>query len=786
VRRTARFATAVSALALTGMTGLTPGFSPALAESLKSVNDNFVTFTPATVVDPILFGGEPGFNFDPTTADGNRSFVDWPVSSRQNIGVLFRSEDGGLTYTKRYADPTSPTEAGPLCTGRQVPTCGGGGGGDTDLNILENGTVYFSSQESLAEQLMGTSFDHGTTFPADHVDPVVSKCGPVDRQWIASWKGTKTVFLAYHIPAVGECINRSDDGGKTGSWSIPSGPQISFVTQSGALVADNTGGIHNRTLYVAYFGGAGPLSAGFTVATSTDGAKTFTKHLIPGANPDGNFTKIFLDRKGNIYATWVQDNQTMLAVSRADAGKNKTAPATEWSRPVQVSGNPVNISIFSDVVAGDPGRIAVSYYGTTAEAPSPDDVKPGKGGWYPYVAVSTNAMCQVGVGAKCKAPTFHQTRIAHRINQDDNICTAGTACAATGGNRNLLDYFDISLDKQGHLGFVWTDTNNATKMGTIKVARQASGPSLYAGKPNAKLPNRGNGYADPGGDAKYPIYGAAIKTAKSHPTLDLRGTTVRLKDSKTLEVTMTLGSTSGLDRGVPGGGTAVDGATPIQQAKYLTRWDYLGHTYYAGANVAAGTTGDAVPAWIAGEVNNDQGVLAAGGGTTYYGSSYKGQVPAKGKVSPGKLTIEVPVSSVGNPKAGAKFFTVGSYTMVGPRDELVVLNTVPITVDSTPTFDTALPKAGSKVTVGGPSSSKGLVTSPGSLTGKPGTGSTKPSVPSVPGARPPSATKPDAARPVATKPSSSSRATTSTALGLLMIGGAAIGYYVRRRRTGAA
>src|SRR4051812_48115391 len=60
-----------------------------------------VTFTPATVVDPILFGGEPGFTFDPTTS-GSRSFVDWPVSSRTQIGVLFRSEDGGLSYTKRY------------------------------------------------------------------------------------------------------------------------------------------------------------------------------------------------------------------------------------------------------------------------------------------------------------------------------------------------------------------------------------------------------------------------------------------------------------------------------------------------------------------------------------------------------------------------------------------------------------------------------------------------------------------------------------------------------------
>jgi hypothetical protein len=681
-----RIPAAISALALAALTAAT-ALPPAGATSAGTRNDSFVTFTPATVVDPILFGGEPGLNFDPTTSNGSRSFVDWPVSSRQNIGVVFRSTDGGLTYLKRYADPTSPTEAGPLCTGRQVPTCGGGGGGDTDINIAENGTIYFSSQESLADQLMGTSFDHGTTFPADHVDPVVSKCGPVDRQWITHWKGTKTVFLAYHIPAIGECINRSDDSGATGSWSVPAGPQIPFVTQSGAMVADNTGGIHDKTLYVAYLGGNGPLSSGFTVAVSTDGAKTFVKHQIPDANPDGNFTKVFLDRKGNVYATWVQGNKTMMAVSQAAAGANKTAPATGWSEPVQVSAGPVNISIFSDGVAGDPGRVAILYYGTTAKAATPDDVKPGQGGWYPYVAVSTDALA--------KHPTFHQTRIAHRINQDDNICTAGTACAATGGNRNLLDYFDLSLDKQGHLGFVWTDTNNATKMGFIKVARQASGPSLYAGQPNAKVSQRGNGYADPAGDAKYPIYGAALLKASNHPTLDLRGTTVRLKDAKTLEVTMALASASGLDKGVPGGGQSLDGATPIQQAKYLTRWDYLGHSYYAGANVAAGTTGDAKPAFFSGEVSTDEGVLAAGGGTTYYGNSYKPLKSATGKVVGGKLVIDVPVANVGGPKTGAKLFSVGSYTMLGPVDNAVVLNTIPITVDATAPFDVALPKPGS-------------------------------------------------------------------------------------------
>ncbi len=259
-----------------------------------------MTFTPATVVDPVLFGGEPGFTFDPTTT-GSRSFVDWPVSSRTMIGVLFRSEDGGLSYTKRYASATDLANAGTACFARQVPYCPAGGGGDTDIDINPtSGSVAMGEQESLANQAVGVSFDHGTTFPVDHVDPALDKTGSgVDRQWQASWAGTKTRFMAYHVPAVGEFVNRSDDDGALGSWSIPPVPQVQGVTQSGSFVADNTGGVHNQALYIGYLGF--PVlnpTTGFNVAVSTDGAKTFTSHSVPGSGNARNFTTLSLDKAG--------------------------------------------------------------------------------------------------------------------------------------------------------------------------------------------------------------------------------------------------------------------------------------------------------------------------------------------------------------------------------------------------------------------------------------------------------------------------------------------------------
>ena len=299
-----------------------------------------LTFTPATVVDPVLFGGEPGFNYDPTSTGGNqRSFVDWPVSSRTMIGVLFRSEDGGLSYTKRYAPLSDLANAGVACFARQVPYCPAGGGGDTDIDINPTtGTVGMGEQESLANQALGVSLDHGTTFPADHVDPALDKTGGgVDRQWQASWAGTKTRFMAYHVPLVGEFINRSDNDGALGSWSIPPQPQIVGVTQSGSFVSDNSGGPLNKTLYVGYIG-AGALvpgaKSGFAVGVSTDGAKTFTSHEIPGASSVRSFTTLAVDKAGNLYAAWVDSGtqKSYLATSLASDPVNRKAPATKWSK----------------------------------------------------------------------------------------------------------------------------------------------------------------------------------------------------------------------------------------------------------------------------------------------------------------------------------------------------------------------------------------------------------------------------------------------------------------------
>ena len=681
----------VVATALVASSALTQLATAGKAPTSGTVRDHLVSFTPATVVDPVLFGGEPGFKFDPTYS--KRSFVDWPVSSRQNIGVLFRSEDGGLSYQKRYMDPNDVTTGGAACIGRQTPYCFAGGGGDTEVNINPtNGILYMGNQEVLVNQAVGTSFDHGDTFPVTSTDALVGKTATgVDRQWLTSRKGSKDVYLAYHVPALGEYINKSTEAGALGSWSTPATPQVPGVTQSGSFVMDNTGGRHDGALYLGYLGfpGVNETGTGFLVAVSTDGGKSFVSHPVPKGGNARNFTVVQLDRNGNLYATWVDNGtqKTMLSTSKGDVGINKTAPGTLWSTPVEVSSEALSVTIFSNLAAGDPGRIGIGYYGTSAKAKTPDDVQRGKGGWKPYVALSTNALCQWDKHP-CASPLFHETPIAHHMNQDDNICTSGTTCAVTGGNRNLLDYFSINLDREGHLGFVWTDTTNGIGMGFVKVARQASGPSLYVGKPDADVSMRANGERDKAGDARYPIYGKAVRSAPSYKALDLLGTKVSMKDAKTLRVTIDLADTTALGGKLPAAQT--DGSTVLRKAKYLVRWDYKGQVFYAGVNVPKSGEG-AVPTYFSGAVNAATGINAAGATPdTYYGVSYKAQTSAKGQMTRRGFVIDVPIGNIGRSGRGDTLMSVGTYAMLGADDATVVLNTLPVIVDATPTFDTKL------------------------------------------------------------------------------------------------
>ena len=149
------------------------------------------------------------------------------------------------------------------------------------------------------------------------------------------------------------------------------------------------------------------------------------------------------------------------------------------------------------------------------------------------------------------------------------------------------------------------------------------------------------------------------------------------------------GLPSNLNGVVPGGGTAVDDSgTPLQVTRFVTRWDYEGDAYYVEATLD-GTEGGI--SYGAGKVSTDEGVFN-GNPTATMGNTYAPLVAAAGAHKAGEIVVKVPAAAVGGASVGKNVYSVGSYALIGHNDLGVgVLQNLPITVDSTPTFDTALP-----------------------------------------------------------------------------------------------
>jgi hypothetical protein len=140
---------------------------------------------------------------------------------------------------------------------------------------------------------------------------------------------------------------------------------------------------------------------------------------------------------------------------------------------------------------------------------------------------------------------------------------------------------------------------------------------------------------------------------------------------------------------IPQTATGVDDSgTPLQVARFVTRWDYQGDAYYVEATLD-GTEGGIT--YGAGKVSTDEGVFNANP-TATLGNTYAPLLPATGVHKAGEIVVKVPASAVGGVGVGKTVYSVGSYATVGHNDLGVgVLQNLPITVDSTPTFDTALP-----------------------------------------------------------------------------------------------
>jgi len=252
-----------------------------------------------------------------------------------------------------------------------------------------------------------------------------------------------------------------------------------------------------------YFGG-GPA-----VSVSKDNGTTWLVHRVPGAhNQDESDNSVDLDKGNRLYMAWEDGtNPTTDTFGTRSAAKAAFSDdeGTTWSKPVDLSSAlGVHNVQFPQIIAGDKGRAAVTFIGTNAIGDDQHngfvgpDKKPAV--WHLYVSMTydggrhwttmdTTPTDPVQRGCVLMLGTSNKTAT------DNNLCS----------QRNMLDFNDINVDKQGRVLVAWSDgcvgtcVHNANEKGKGAVdmlTRLSAGKGLvakYDGK-LGKVPGGSRGY----------------------------------------------------------------------------------------------------------------------------------------------------------------------------------------------------------------------------------------------------------------------------------------------------
>jgi putative cell wall-binding protein len=441
-------------------------------------------------------------NPEPAPADGLEFSASVPADIQRDEGEPIIEIDGdGTIYT---CGPTGFSQAEDYL---QVSTDGGdqfhllgepprgqqslGGGGDCGLgtglqrNDDGNFQLAYVGLSGLLDFTTSTSADRGRTLTSSPVAPA----GPgVDRQWIA-FSDADTVFLNYNrVSPRAVTVQRSDNGGLTYRPPEVVSPDPDFPGPIRAMPPElNPLGNGEPVVYYPWTQGTS-----LRLAVSLDHGETFRNCTAAQAlgDPSTLFAVADHDNAGNIYIAYTDqgDFNTRIvhapaeALTRCAGSTTAGDPAVKdnpgFSTPVQVNGGGLVTTVFPWIAAGgEPGRVAISYYGTTTDGRA-DDAEL-KTSWNVYVAQSLNALDADA--------TFSQVKVTTHPNHYDQICLLGLGCSA-GGDRSLVDFFAIDYNPvNGEYALVYNRAHKRPddEAGTVSspiVAHQIAGPSNNGGR----------------------------------------------------------------------------------------------------------------------------------------------------------------------------------------------------------------------------------------------------------------------------------------------------------------
>lgn len=172
-------------------------------------------------------------------------------------------------------------------------------------------------------------------------------------------------------------------------------------------------------------------------------------------NPRKN-AEVATDSESNAYHVWIGGDEGVYISRSTDSGET-------WEQSsIRISPKQVISTTFPHADAGDRGRVAFTYLGSEDKhlLGSEDiDGNPWNGNphyapagvtYYLYVTYTLNALDDV--------PVFHTRRVSPDPVQAGSICLNSGDCRDIGGsNRNLLDFNDLHIDREGRVYVAFAD-----------------------------------------------------------------------------------------------------------------------------------------------------------------------------------------------------------------------------------------------------------------------------------------------------------------------------------------
>lgn len=694
-------------------------------------DSNPVRFAPATIASAHFLGAEPQLSMerlvpgsDPDRVDPDRLFVDWPLTTRQQIGQIARSTDGGDSFRMLFD---------PACAARSRPTCQTGGGGDTDTAVSPfDGDLFFSDQQAGAgHEALASSTNHGDSFPSTRQHTITNPAILMDRQWLTTaYPGPDSLtadgrkieaFLMTRVLEVGIYLQGIDDNGAPIAQPQPQLPGGSV--QSGPTRVDSTGRAKGW-LYQPYDDGS------FKIATvHGSNYRDPARWRLTTVSPDDPvlFPWIDIDPDGNVYAAWVAKDGDEYAVFYSSSPiadpRNDPAtgrPGTYWKPKARVSLPSVGSAVFPAITAGDPGRVAITYMGTEDYRGLPDNLPlPYTARWHTYGAVITNALAQDG------PPVVSTGVVSYRLAHVGPICTDQRETAACEVDRSLLDLMDISHDQDGRAAVVFMDNhssfarpNGASESGFpfVHFAKQVSGPSLSDEVPELNVDIPESARPDPVDDATWPDTAAG----RHLPSLDLSEASLTLESGEVVARMPLVSASSALMRLDLASYNAVPTTTPpAERLQYVLRFSNRDDVFHLSAEALA----DGSLSFFGGKLSSND---ALDNGVDVFGAGYhRDELPVTGHLSGNTLEIRAPAGAFGL-NGGDRLFSVTGFSMAGPSEtaEKKIFHTMR-TIDATAPYDMTLGEAAEPTptpTVGvSPSPALNITLTPVESTGSPGT-----------------------------------------------------------------